>query len=93
MANESKLGILSGIAVLMLVAVFSQAKPSAGKVSIGEEAAPIPTAPVAANPERQLPPENPPVGVSVPDSVAYSIWKSAKPREVKPVSRDPLLWP
>ena len=93
MANESKLGILSGIAVVLMVAVFSHAKPSAGKASIGEEAAPIPAAPVAANTERQTPPANPPAGVRVPDSQAHSIWKPTEPREARPVSRDPLLWP
>ena len=93
MTNESKLGIFSGVAVVMLVAVFFQAKPSAGKASIGEEAAPIPATPVAAKTERQTPPANPPAGVRVPDSGAHTIWKPAEPREMKPVSRDPLLWP
>lgn len=93
MANESKLGILSGVVVVLLVAMFFHAKPSSGKASIGDEAAPIPTAPVAAKTERQTPPANPPAGVRVPDSQAHTIWKPSEPRELKPVSRDPLLWP
>jgi hypothetical protein len=93
MADESKLGILSGVAVVMLVAVFLQAKPSAGKASIGDEATPVPTAPAASNSERPTTPANPPAGVRVPETHAHTIWKSSEPREVKPVSRDPLLWP
>lgn len=93
MANESKLGIFSGVVVVMLVAMFFQAKPSAGKASIGDEATPVPTAPAATKSERPTAPANPPAGVRVPDSVAHTIWKPAEPREVKPVSRDPLLWP
>jgi hypothetical protein len=91
MANESKLGILSGVAVVMLVAVFFQGKPSAGKVSIGDES--VPAQQAAARADHTTPPANPPAGVRVPDSGAHSIWKPAEPREVKPVSRDPLLWP
>lgn len=90
MANESKLGILSGVAVVLLVAMFFQTKPSAGTAYIGNE--PTPTPPPAARTERK-PPANPPAGVRVPDSNAHSIWKPSEPREVKPVSRDPLLWP
>lgn len=93
MANESKLGILSGVVVVMLVAMFLQAKPSAGKASIGDEATPAPTTPAASKAERPTPPANPPAGVRVPDSNVHTIWQSREPREVKPVSRDPLLWP
>lgn len=90
MANESKLGILSGVVVVMLAAMFFQAKPSAGKASIGDETAP---APPAVKAERTTPPEHPPAGVRMPDSTAHTIWQPREPREVKPVSRDPLLWP
>ena len=91
MANESKLGILSGVVVVMLVAMFLQAKPSAGKAYIGAEpsAAPVPETKV----ERTTPPENPPAGVRVPETHAHTIWKPSEPRELKPISRDPLLWP
>lgn len=90
MANESKLGILSGVVVVMLVAMFFQAKPSAGKAYIGNESA---TTQPASKTEPASTPANPPAGVRMPDSVAHTIWKPAEPREVKPVSRDPLLWP
>lgn len=93
MANESKLGILSGVAVVMLVAMFFQAKPSAGKAYIGNEPSAATASPVAAKAEPATTPVNPPAGVRMPDSGTHTIWQPREPRELKPVSRDPLLWP
>ena len=90
MANESKLGLLSGIAVLMLVAVFFQKTPAVSTAFSPNET-PSATAPAAS--DRSTPPPVPPAAVSVPDHGSRSIWQPSEPRETKPVSRDPLLWP
>ena len=87
MANESKLGLLSGIAVLLIVAVFFQAKPAVGTAYISNDT------PASPLPERTGPPLVPPAGITVPDHGNQTNWKPSEPREKQPVSRDPLLWP
>jgi hypothetical protein len=89
MPNESKIGMLAGIAVFLVVAVFFQGKPAAGTAFINND-----PAPTTGATERTTPPPVPPAGVSVPDPTnRRSTWSPSEPREVKPVSRDPLLWP
>ena len=85
--RESKLGMLSGLAVVLLVAVFFQAKPAVGTAYIGNDT------PTSAPPDRTTPPPMPPARVTVPDQGGKTIWRPTEPREIKPVSRDPLLWP
>ena len=88
MANDSKLGMMAGVAVVLLVAVFFHNKPAVGTAYIGNDAA-------ATAPERvhSTPPLVPPAGVTVPENASRSIWQATEPREIQPVSRDPLLWP
>ncbi|MFO0935995.1 MAG: hypothetical protein U0798_05695 [Gemmataceae bacterium] len=99
MANESKLGLLSGIAVVMVVAVFFQSKPAAGTAYIGNDTASAST----STPNPASTPSSPvsepsttshvSTSTTVMDNGARSIWQPSEPRDVKPVSRDPLLWP
>jgi hypothetical protein len=89
MPNESKIGMLAGIAVFLVVAVFFQGTPSAGTAFINNDAAPV----ASGTPERSTPPV-PPAGFSAPTTAAgHATWTPSEPREIKPVSRDPLLWP
>jgi hypothetical protein len=87
MPNESKIGMLAGVAVFLVVAVFFQGKPAAGTAFINNE-----PPPATGSAERPSPPPVPPAGVTVPNA-GHSTWTPTEPREVKPVSRDPLLWP
>ena len=54
MPNESKIGMLAGVAVFLVVAVFFQGKPSAGTAFINSE-------PATSNPvgERRYPRQRP----------------------------------
>jgi hypothetical protein len=89
MANDAKLGLLAGVMVVVVVAVFFFPQAGAGPAAIpgtsakGEAAvATPPTPPTTAT---VAPPSTPPT--------ADGIWKFSEPRTQKPVSRDPLMWP
>lgn len=91
MANESKLGILSGVAVVLLIAVFFNGKPAIGTAFIPNDTAS--NTPSTTERATTSTPSQPPAGVAAPESNHRSVWQASEPREVKPVSRDPLLWP
>jgi hypothetical protein len=83
MASEARLGLFAGIVVMLIVAVFFGPKSLVGTAAIGGNE------PVATG----QPPARPPAGTAFPDPGTHSIWQPQPPREVKPISRDPLLWP
>jgi hypothetical protein len=87
MANDAKLGLLAGVAVVLMVAVFFYPKS-------GQGLAAIPGAPAASN--GNSPPGQPPAQMAAPAGTgpqANGIWKFSEPRTQKPVSKDPLTWP
>jgi hypothetical protein len=89
MANDAKLGLLAGVMVVVVVAVFFFPQAGAGPAAIpaasakGEAA--VATPPTPATTATVAPPSTPPT--------ADGIWKFSEPRTQKPVSRDPLMWP
>jgi hypothetical protein len=87
MTNDAKLGLLAGVAVVLVVAVFFYPKAGAGPASIGGPAA-------AA--KGNAPPTQPPAQVAVPPGTvppSTETWKFSEPRKQPPVSKDPLMWP
>lgn len=80
MPFESRLGLFCGLGFFLVIAVFFGPKSSVGPAFInGDSSAPT-ASPIMARNEP-------------PDAGTHSIWQPQSPRETKPVSRDPLLWP
>ena len=86
MANDAKLGLFAGIAVMLIVGVFFGPRSAVGPAFINGDTAPANAPPGTAN-------EAPSNKAVFPDAGTHSVWQSQPPRDVKPVSRDPLLWP
>jgi hypothetical protein len=82
MPNDAKLGLLAGVAVVLVVAVFFYPKAGAGPAA-------IPGGPPSAS--GSSPPGQPPAQMAAPSG--DPIWKFSEPRTQKPVSKDPLTWP
>jgi hypothetical protein len=80
MPNDAKLGLMAGVMVVVIVAVFfypraglgPAAIPGAGQAPSGQPAAQTPAPPAPAG---------------------DGLWKFSEPRQQKPVSKDPLMWP
>ncbi len=86
MPNESKIGMLAGVAVFLVVAVFFQGKPAAARPTSTGSPRRHRTRPNGPRPRRSPRPGDGAVGRSF-DVVAD------RAARVQPVSRDPLLWP
>ncbi|HEY2785322.1 MAG TPA: hypothetical protein VGJ05_10130 [Fimbriiglobus sp.] len=88
MSNDSKLGLLAGVAVVLVVAVFFYPKSGLGPATIPG------SRPVAGSSDG--PPGQPPAQTAAPSGTvptAEGIWKFSAPRTKTPVSKDPLTWP
>lgn len=90
MTNDAKFGLLAGVAVVLVVAVFFYPKAGAGLVA-------IPGSPQSPPAEKGSgPPVQPPAQVAPPEGTAVEpngLWKFSEPRTKKPVTKDPLMWP
>jgi hypothetical protein len=97
MANDSKLGLLTGVVVVLVVAVFFFPKAGVGPAAIpgpstaGTSVAPATTSTTPPTP----PPAGPALAPAAPPAATddKGIWKFSEPRAQKPVSKDPLMWP
>jgi len=93
MANDAKLGLLAGVVVVIVVAVFFFPQAGAGPAAIpGATPAAGPTAAASSTPAPPpaAKPAAPPPTTPAADN---GIWKFSEPRTQKPVSKDPLMWP
>ena len=91
MANDAKLGLLAGVMVVVVVAVFFFPQAGAGPAAIPGGATANATASPAATPAPPAP--APTVAGPTTAPTSDGIWKFSEPRTQKPVSRDPLMWP